>query len=112
MGSGSVLSKEQLRQLLIEADELCDKSRFDEAVAIYQKVADSGEVNCYDVKQMMLKPLCEAGHFAQAEALAEELLGVLRQGGAPVNSSRAMYWYLLAKHKGDKRRAMDDFVKM
>ena len=55
---------------------------------------------------------CEAGRFAEAETKLMEVLKVEKSMGMPLGSSKAAYWWLVAKHKGDKQKAMAEWVKL
>jgi hypothetical protein len=55
---------------------------------------------------------CKAGRFDEAEQSLSHLLGVLRQYGAPVEDSPVMYWYLVARYKGDEKKAMAEFTQL
>lgn len=67
-----------------------------------------------DTKQcsnMQLLPGCKAGRFDEAEKSLSHLLDILRRHGSTVEDSPVMYWYLVARYKGDERKAKDEFVQ-
>jgi len=53
---------------------------------------------------------CKAGRYSEAERALEQLLNMMKQLGAPVNNSTTMFWYLVARHKGDENGARREFV--
>lgn len=66
--------------------------------------------NHYDSLRRQAILDCENGHYERAEGALQELLELLKSYGAPTASSQTMYWYLVARHKGDKDRAMQEFI--
>jgi len=106
---------EQARAIYDKAQRLYKKGDFLGAIALYDELlakAPIGMVNPYMVRKVRAIACCEAGRFAEAEQELNELLGVLMSGGSSASSSSVRYWYLVARYKGDKKKAMDEFVKV
>jgi hypothetical protein len=80
--------------------------------AIGLKRSSRSQMGTYDDRQSRAVADCKAGRFVEAERELEELLNVLKGGGIAVESTRTMYWYLVAKYKGDEKKAMDEFVQL
>jgi len=55
---------------------------------------------------------CDAGRYAEAETKLTKVLAVEKEYGVPPGGSKAMYWLLIAKYKGDKTKAMSEWSKM
>lgn len=55
---------------------------------------------------------CKSGRYVEAEEALEKLLEVLKSFGSPLANSPTMYWYLVARHRGDEKKAMDEFLKL
>lgn len=75
----------------------------------------SSLVNRYGLLQERGIAFCENGNFKEAERDLEEVLQLLRRDdciGDTSKDSQAMYWLLVARYKGDKKKAMDEFVKL
>lgn len=68
--------------------------------------------NQYEAMKQQAIEDCKAGRFVEAEQSLSHLIRVLRQHGAPLATSPTMYWYLVAQHKGDERKAVDEFLKL
>jgi hypothetical protein len=68
--------------------------------------------NLYELLKQKAIEDCKAGRFIEAGEKLSSLIDVLKQQGAPLASSPTMYWYLVARHKGDEKKAMDEFLKL
>ena len=68
--------------------------------------------NKYEAMQQQAIADCKDGRFTEAEQSLSHLLDVLRRYGAPVEDSPVMYWYLVARYKGDEGRAKTEFIKL
>jgi len=95
-----------------QAEALFKKGDFNGAITLYSKLINSGFGNQYDLKLIRVQAYCKADRFSEAKQEAKQLLDILKMGGAPVSSSRVMYWYLLAYNKGDEKKAMEEFIKL
>ncbi|MCB1243146.1 MAG: hypothetical protein AB7I98_03030 [Verrucomicrobiales bacterium] len=69
-------------------------------------------MNPYDAKKQDAIRACKEGRFEDALEPLEELLSLLSSHGAPTASSDTMYWFLVARHKGDEKKAMDEFMML
>lgn len=67
-------------------------------------------MNPHDVKKQEAIRACKEGRYEDALEPLEELLQLLASHGAPTESSDTMYWFLVARHKGDTKKAMDEFT--
>ena len=105
-------TNQQAQDVYGQAQSLYDKGDFTGAIVLYDSLLDSGHGNQYDLRLVRLQAYCKAARFSEAEQEAKQLLDVLKMGGAPVASSRVIYWYLLARYGGDEKKAMDEFVKL
>jgi hypothetical protein len=68
--------------------------------------------NRYEVEQQQAISDCKAGRYIEAERALERILNMMKNLGAPVNSTQTMYWYLVAKHKGDEKKATREFIML
>jgi hypothetical protein len=68
--------------------------------------------NRYELLKQRAIEDCKAGRFLEAEEALSILIDILKQQGAPLASSPTMYWYLIARCKGDEKKAMDEFLKL
>jgi tetratricopeptide (TPR) repeat protein len=104
---------EQARATYQQADASYKKGDFNGAIALYDKLLDTplGLLNPYEVRKVRAMAYCNAGRFSEAEEELKQLLDVLISYGGSTSSSSVRYWYLVARYKGDKKRAMDEFVK-
>ncbi len=82
--------------------ELCDK-----LLAEYSDL-----VNVSGVQESRAAALCEVGQFGEAESLFAQFLHSHRQLGFPIASTTWMYYWLISYYKGDRRKAMDEFLAL
>lgn len=68
--------------------------------------------NRYELLKQQAIENCKAGRYDEAEEALSSLIEILKQQGAPLENSQTMYWYLLARYKGDEKKAMDEFMKL
>lgn len=66
--------------------------------------------NRYELLKQQAIEHCKVDRFIEAGHKLLELIEVLKEQGAPLTSSPTMYWYLVARHKGDEKKAMDEFL--
>ena len=104
---------EQARAAYQQADALYKKGDFDSAIVFYDKLLDAtpGLVNPFEVRKVRAMAYCNVGRFDEAEQELKQLLDVLISYGGSTSSSSVRYWYLVACYKGDKKKAMDEFIK-
>ncbi len=55
---------------------------------------------------------CAAGRYAEAENKLNQVLAVEKQCGVAPGGSKAMYWLLVARYKGDEKQAMREWCQM
>ena len=67
-------------------------------------------INIHFIQSSRAAALCKIGRFSEAEPIFRQILESHRQSGLAIASTRAMYWWLICYHKGDERKAMDQFV--
>ena len=109
-----ITTDKQARVIYRQADALYKRGDFSGAIVLYDKLLEAlpGLVNPYEVRQVRAMAYCKAGRFFEAEQELKQLLDVLDSHGVPIASSKAMYWYLVARHQGDEKKAMDEWVKL
>lgn len=95
------------------ANVLYDEGAYTQAIHLYDKVLNEATwlANPWIVKEWRAKAYCKAARFEEAERDLRELLDVLEKGRR-VNNSKVMYWYLVARYKGDEKKAMSEFVNL
>lgn len=106
---------EQSRTAYRLANAFYDKGDHHRAIAIYDRLlsgSTAGLINPYDVRKSRAMAYCKVGRFGEAEEELTQLLDVLKSHGAPVTSSQVMYWYLVARYRGDESKAVNEFVNM
>ena len=114
---GQISTSEQALAIYRQAHVLYEKGDFRGAIALYDKLLQASivtlrGVNPYEVRKVRAMAYCKVGRFAEAEMELKRLLAVLRSHGASVASSQVMYWYLVARYKGDEKKAMDEWLKL
>lgn len=112
---GQIVTAEQARAIYHQADVLYERGDFPAAIMLYDKLLEAppGLVNPYEVRKVRAMAYCKVGRFSEAEQELKQLLDVLMSyGGTSASSSSVGYWYLVARYKGDEKKAMDKFVKM
>jgi len=112
--SGQIATPEQARATYDQANVLYERGDFSGAIVLYDYLLDAppGLVNSYEVRKIRAMAYCKVGRFPEAEQELKQLLDILRHHGAPVANSQVMYWYLVARCKGDEKKAMDKFLKL
>jgi hypothetical protein len=55
---------------------------------------------------------CKAGRFFAAEQKLTPVLDFEKKLGLPPSVSNTVYWWLMARHRGDDARAMAEWCKM
>ncbi|HUV02293.1 MAG TPA: tetratricopeptide repeat protein [Desulfobacteria bacterium] len=112
-----IASIEDAETVAKRATAFHEKGDYADAIKYYTQLlnAPQGFVDRYAVLQERGMAFCENGNFNEAERDLEEVLQVLGSddyGGDISKDSQAMYWLMVARHKGDKKKAMDEFVKL
>jgi len=109
-----MMTVEEVRTALRLAGELYQKGDFIGAIAVYDRLVEAPPwlVNRYMVRLERAKAYCKVGRFEEAERELEDLMNVLRQFGEPSSTSTTRYWYLVARYKGDEKKAMDEVLRM
>jgi len=67
--------------------------------------------NKYEAMKQQAIADCQAGRYEQAESALKSLLGILEMHGVAVRSTSTMFWYLVARNRGDEKRAMEEFSR-
>ena len=108
-----ITTLEQAKAVLHEADVLYERGDFAGAMVLYDKLLEGGLVNPYIVRKARAIICCKAGQilFCKAEQELKQLLEVLNRYGPVSATSSTRYWYLVARNKGDEKKAMDEFLK-
>ena len=106
-----ITTLEQAKAVLHEADVLYERGDFAGAMVLYDKLLEQGLVNPYIVRKARAIVYCKAGQFSKAEQELKQLLEVLSRYGPVSATSSTRYWYLVARNKGDEKKAMDEFLK-
>lgn len=114
---GQIATSEQARVIYHQANVLYERGDFRGAIALYEKLLDASIaamrlINPYEVRKALAMAYCKVGRFAEAEQELKRLLAVLSSHGGSVASSQVMYWYLVARYKGDEKKAMDEWLKL
>ena len=112
-----ISTSEQARAAYRQATVLYDSGDFPGAIVLYDKllrvsVSAALGVNPYEVRKARPIAYCKVGRFDEAEYDLKRLLDVLKSHGGSGSSSQVMYWYLVARHKGDEKKAMDEWLKL
>jgi len=113
--SRKIQTVQDVQEVYNEAVASFNANNFADALALYDLMLDHehlGFFNPWDVKTERAITLCKAGRYDEAEVACQEILTMLKDGGVPLGSSKAMYWFLVAKNKGDEKGAMDEYMKM
>jgi tetratricopeptide (TPR) repeat protein len=107
--SERIASAEQAQTVFQYASVLSNKGDFMGAISLYDRLLAEAQhlTNPYKVREVRAIAYCEAGQFAEAEQALRELQDAL----GPVGSEELRYWQLVAQHKGNKSKAMEEFVK-
>lgn len=110
---GQIASSEQARAIHRQAKALYESGDYPGAIVLYDRLLEAppGLVNPYEVRQARAMAYCKVGRFAEAEQELNQLLHVLTSRGAGGPSSPVRYWHLVARYKGDEKKAMDEFLK-
>jgi tetratricopeptide (TPR) repeat protein len=82
--------------------ELCDK--------LLSEYSDL--INVSIVQENRAAALCEIGQFDEAETVFRWFLHSHKQLGLSISGTTWMYHWLICYYKGDKRKAMDQFVAL
>lgn len=69
-------------------------------------------INPHDIRKVRAMAYCKAGQFMEAEEELKQLFDVLKSHGASVTNSPVIYWYQVARYRGDEKKALDEFRKM
>jgi len=70
------------------------------------------EVDAFGIQERMAISLSKVGRYEEAMKVFRGFLLNHRQLGFPIASSKWMYHWLVAHHKGDERKAMDQFAHL
>lgn len=94
-----------------QANEFYDKGDFQAAIQLYTMLLESEVgVDRLAIKEARAMACCKVGLYEQAERDLGELLDMLRRFRPDVSGSRVMYWYLVARYRGDEKKAMDEWL--
>lgn len=109
-----ITNSSEVKDIRDEASSLYEKGDFSEAIVLYNKLlgASSGLVNRYEIRQSRAMAYCKLGRFSEAEQELKQILDVLGRNNPQGSKGQAMYWYLVARYKGDEEKAMKEFVKL
>jgi tetratricopeptide (TPR) repeat protein len=104
--------------LLQRAGDCYDNGEFDKAIELYDQVLDvynpvrDLNVNPYMVKEDRARAYCKVGRFEDAERDLSALLDMIERRTGRSSSSGMMFWLLVARYKGDEKKAMSDYIRM
>jgi predicted Zn-dependent protease len=113
-----ITTKQEAYAVACHVDVLKERENYADAILLLDKLvaAPRGLINDpYALRASRAKVLCKVGRFQEAERECKELLQVLRRfpGGETVaKGCDTMFWYLVARHKGDTKKAMAEFGRL
>jgi tetratricopeptide (TPR) repeat protein len=103
-----------VRTLLQTASECYDREQYEGAIELYDRVIDANDlgVNTYMVQEHRAMAYCKVGRFEEAERELSLLADMIEAKGGRLASSKVMFWLLVARHKGDEKKAMSEFIAL
>jgi len=117
-----ITTAEQARAVYLRAAKLHESGDFLGAIALYNKlvnlgltnlILDRAGINIHNVRKHRALAYLKSGQFAEAEQEFKDLQAVFRSVlGGQYTDSQYKYWELLARYKGDKKKAMDELLKL
>ena len=112
-----ISTPEQARAVYRQANALYEAGDFVEAIVLYDKLVEADvsvtvAVNQFEVRKARAMAYCKVGRFDEAEQEFKRLLVILKSQSGSGAGSQVMYWLLVARHKGDEKKAMDEWLKL
>jgi tetratricopeptide (TPR) repeat protein len=114
------LTGEEAQALYRQAFKVYNAGEFPKAISLYNKLLEgerrnpsllgSVGINIFEVRKFRAISFCKSGRYAEAENELKDLQAVVGQYGG--RSSQMKYWELVAHHKGDAKKAMDEWITL
>ncbi|OHB73705.1 MAG: hypothetical protein A2V70_13950 [Planctomycetes bacterium RBG_13_63_9] len=114
----SITNKDEAYAVACHLDVLEKVQEYEAMASLLDKLACAPEgliLDRHELRAMRVRVLCKVGRFEEAERESHALIEVLQRfpGGTTVaNNSNTMFWHLVARHRGDTKRAMSEFAKL
>ena len=111
---------EEAQSLYQQAFELYNEGDFHKAISLFNRLLEcdrrnplllgNAGINIFEVRKFRAISFCKSGQYDDAEKELKNLRAVVGQYRS--RSVQMKYWELVAHHKGDTKRAMDEWIKL